>query len=223
MSDASKIINRSESNNYISGRKIFLLDELTTTSCAELIGNISNMVDELRWTTIDTEHISQITNPYILPQKHDQVIDIYINSGGGWLNTTKSIMTLLNIARAKGTIIRTTVMGTAASCASLIAIQGTPGFRIMYDQAYNLIHYGRSTYSVDKIDEIGRVAKYEREMRDSFNAPYLQYTNLTKHDLSKYQRTEFGNIPARECLEKNICDWILTADGRFISHDQHQR
>ncbi len=223
MSDASKIINRSESNNYISGRKIFLLDELTTTSCAELIGNISNMVDELRWTTIDTEHISQITNPYILPQKHDQVIDIYINSGGGWLNTTKSIMTLLNIARAKGTIIRTTVMGTAASCASLIAIQGTPGFRIMYDQAYNLIHYGRSTYSVDKIDEIGRVAKYEREMRDSFNAPYLQYTNLTKHDLSKYQRTEFGNIPACECLKKNICDWILTADGRFISRDQHQR
>ena len=62
MSDASKIINRSESNNYISGRKIFLLDELTTTSCAELIGNISNMVDELRWTTIDTEHISQITS-----------------------------------------------------------------------------------------------------------------------------------------------------------------
>mgnify|MGYP001776434636 CR=1 FL=1 len=224
MSDAAKIINDSKSANYIAGRTIFILDHIDTESCAELIGNISNMVNDLPWGhTYASINSDTIVNPYNLPKNTPPVIDINIDSTGGSLPVAKSIMALLNIARTKGAIIRTFVMGDASSCASLIAIQGTPGFRIMYEQAYNLIHYGRSTYSVNKPTEIDKAAKFEKEMRANFYEPYLKYTNLTKSELLKYQRAEYSQLSADVCMKKNMCDWILTNDGLFIKRNEKQR
>lgn len=215
---ADTILNTSRRLNYISGNKIFLLGMIDTESVNELIGNISNMVDDLHWGPVYSANHAPISNPYHVDRRaiKNQIIDVYINSCGGYVNETKSIMMLLNMARAKGAIIRTTNMGKAASSASLIAIQGTPGFRIMYEQAYNMIHYGKSTLSIDRFQEMERAAQYEKEMRDSFNAPYLQCTDLTSDELNELLRTEQGYLNAQECLRKNICDWILTTNGQFI-------
>lgn len=69
MPDGAKIINTSKSANYISGRKIFLLDSIDTETCAELIGNISNMVDELHWRPESIGiNLGPIPNPYSLPK-----------------------------------------------------------------------------------------------------------------------------------------------------------
>ena len=224
MPDGAKIINTLKSANYISGRKIFLLDSIDTETCAELIGNISNMVDELHWRPEAIGiNLGPIPNPYSLPKNAPQVIDICIDSPGGQLSVNKSIMSLLNLARAKDTIIRTFITGNASSCASLIAVQGTPGFRIMYEQSYNLIHYGRCVYSVTNPIEIDKAAKYEKEMRDSFFAPYLQYTNITKRELLKYQLTEYSQISAYDCPDKKMCEWILTSQGTFINRKTKQR
>ena len=214
------IINVSKQKNYVCGRKIFLLDVLNYETCAELIGNISNMVDNLRWTEPYNIQIEQINNPYKLP-KTPQIIDLYINSRGGTVNVMTSIMSLLTIARAKNTIIRTTVMGDACSCASMIAIQGTPGFRIMYANAYQLVHYGSSHYDVNKVNEIDTAAIYEKDIRSMCDTIYLNNSNLTKKDLSKYQKTEYNYIPAMKCLERNMCDWILNTNGTFISQKHH--
>lgn len=212
------IINHSGRPNYVSGNKVFLLSDIDTTSVNELIGNLSNMVDNLPWCKVYSSH-TKITNPYKFNRSElkNPIIDVYINSGGGKLSEAKSIMTLLNLARAKGAIIRTTVMGRASSSASLIAIQGTPNFRIMYEQAYNMIHYGKSTLQIDRIMEVEKAAQYEKEMRESFKSPYLQYTDLTPAELTELQRTEYGYINAKECLNKKMCDWILTTDGHFIT------
>lgn len=214
---ASEILNRSGQSNYIAGNKVFILDGINDKTTAELIGNLSVLVDSLDWNPIFDSATAQVINPYSFSAENHPIIDVYINSGGGNLSQTKSIMTLLNLARAKGAIIRTTNMGIAASCASLIAVQGTPKFRIMYEQAYNMIHYGKSTFSVDKVDEIERARKLENEKRANFNAPYLKYTNLTDKELKQFQKTEYGHMNAQKCLQKNICDWILTTDGKFIT------
>ncbi len=216
------IINNSKSGNYIAGTKVFILDQINQNSTAELIGNLSNLVDDLPFGSIYTGGI-KIENPYQISQDAHPVIDVYINSVGGWLSQAKSIMALLNLARAKGSIIRTTVLGMAASSASLIAIQGTPNFRIMYEQSYNMIHYGHSNIEVDRAGEVQLAAKKELEERKIFNAPYLKYTNLTQKELNKLHKTEFGCISAQDCLNKNICDWVLTTDGLFISRNTKQR
>ncbi len=215
---ADKIINASGNCNYISGNKVFILDKISTETCAELIGNLSNMVDDLPWAPgVQIPAMGGgIKNPYILPDNAPSVVDVYINSTGGELDTYRSIMTLLNLARSKGAIIRTTVMGAACSCASLIAIQGTPNFRIMYEESYNMIHYGRSSLRIDKINEIDNAQVYETTNRSKFIEPYLKYTGLTKQELTQLQKTEYGHKFVDECLQKKLCDWILTRDGKFI-------
>lgn len=220
--DNKKILNDSKQCNYISGNKIFILDGINQATTAELIGNLSNLVDSLPF-----KPIQQITpapnNPYQIIENDYNIIDVYINSNGGSLSQTKSIMALLNMARAKGAVIRTTVLGTAASAASLIAIQGTKNFRIMYEQSYNLVHYGHSHYDIDRADEMEKAAVKEKNERALFNAPYLKYTDLTQNDLKKLQKTEFGHMDATQCLAKGLCDWILTTDGIFINKNTKQR
>lgn len=213
-----EILNSTGQKNYISGNKVFILGQIDNTSCNELIGNLSNLVDSLDWVPLYELNLAKLQSPYLFfPDPSDcPVIDIYLDSPGGSMSTTKSIMTLLNLARNKGAIIRTMVMGTAASCASIIAVQGTPGFRTMYEQSYNLIHYGYSVYDVDKPTEIDKAAKYEKEMRKNFFAPYLQYTSLTQNELDELQKTEYSMLSARECLRHGMCDWILMPDGKFV-------
>ena len=213
------IINKSGSANYIAGHKIFLLDKLNDETCAELIGNISNMVDNIKWQHQYDTISTQINNPYKI-NATPQIIDVFINSPGGSVNFMNSIIALLTIARAKNAIIRTNVIGNACSCASMIAVQGTPGFRIMYEQSYHLIHYGSSKYTVNKPTEIDSATRYEKEMRENLNAIYMNNTGLTKSDLAKFQKTEYNYIPAMKCLDKNICDWVLTANGQFITRRQ---
>ncbi len=218
-----KIINESKSKNYITGNKIFLLDLINSNTCSELLGHLSNLVDSLEWRNQSGIDYSTFTNPYDISDKKHQIIDIYIDSPGGKIYTMTSLMHLLNIARAKGTIIRTNVFGTAASCASLIAIQGTPEFRIMYEHGYHLVHYGSSTFSIDKEGEIERAAKYENEMRNNINSAYTKCTKLTEEQLKELTHIELGYINAQECLNKKMCDWILTDNGKFIHHTQHVR
>lgn len=226
MAKFGQILNESGQKCYVSGNKIFIMDRIDRNTCNELVGNISNMVDSLSWNPIYEPNSQTIldNNPYILTTKDTiPVIDVYIDSGGGDLSATKSILTQLNLARNKGAIIRTTVMGTAASCASIIAIQGTPGFRIMYEQSYNLIHYGNSSYQITKPSEANKIAKYENEMRKNFYSPYLRYTSLTQQELKKLQQTEYNFLSAQECLDKKLCDWVLTTDGIFIKAGQKIR
>lgn len=212
MPDGAKIINTLKSANYISSRKIFLLDSIDTETCAELIGNISNMVDELHWRPEAIGiNLGPIPNPYSLPKNAPQVIDICIDSPGGQLSVNKSIMSLLNLARAKDAIIRTFITGNASSCASLIAVQGTPGFRIMYEQSYNLIHYGRSVYSVTKPIEIDKAAKYEKEMRDSFFCAIPA--------IHKYNQARIIKIPTYG-IQPNFCVRLSGQKNVRLDSDQ---
>ncbi len=219
----SNILNISGQSNYIAGQKIFLLDTLNRNTCSELIGNITNMVNDMPWGSTHKIHFNEITNPYQISFPATPIIDIYINSTGGDTTIMNSIMTQINLARARGAIIRTTVMGQANSCASLIAIQGTPGFRIMYEQAYNLIHYGNVSYNISKEEEIERIYKHTKEVHQASNKPYLEYTNLTQKDLKKLERAEHGRLSAPECMAKNMCDWILSSQGTFIKRAQKSR
>jgi len=215
----TEIINNSGKNNYVSGNKVFILDNILKETCAELIGNLSNMVDRLPWDAPYDTSLgvgATIKNPYNLPNTAPAVVDVYINSSGGDVDATKSILGLLNIARAKGAIIRTTVLGRAASCASHIAVQGAPNFRIMYAQSYHMIHYGKTSLSFDKLGEIDKANKYEKTHTQILFEPYLKYTDLTRKELNDLQKTEFGHKFADECLKKKLCDWILTIDGKFI-------
>lgn len=207
----SKIINESKSGNYILENKIFILDDFSSRTSNELIGNLSDLV-----SNIPTEPVLQadykITTPYDQTIKNP-VIDVYINSAGGDGKILDSIVTLLSIAKSKGAIIRTTVLGHASSCGSLLAITGTPGFRIMFSQAYHFVHFGRHLTSIEKESEINMAASRIKKQTNMKKNMYLQHTALTQKMLNKLQSNEEGFLDADECLKYKLCDWVINDFG----------
>ncbi len=224
-----EILNKSGQINYITGNKIFILDKLEKQTTAELLGHLSNMVDSLRWGPVFTEtelfaESAKLANPYNLPSEYPPVIDIYINSCGGDNTILSSITSLLNLARAKGAIIRTNVIGMACSCASMLAVQGTPNFRIMYDTSYHMIHFGTSRMTAERTNEIEYAAKSAKRIREKCAQIYINNTAISPKKLQKYYTTEgSGNLSAEECLKLGICDWMVSPQGIFIKNKNLSR
>lgn len=200
--------------NFVRDNAVFLYDYLNRETSAEMIGDLARMVNEIH-PAPKNQNDTTIKSPYDISNQ-TPVIDVFINSYGGSIYFMNSIMTFLNIARSKGAIIRTTVTGFAASSASMIAIQGTKGFRIMYDASYHVVHYGNSTIDVSAAGEVDLAAKNEKRYRNHHKEIYKRFTNMTEKEINACMRTEHHVYDAKECLEKNMCDWILTDAGLFI-------
>ncbi|MBR6752278.1 MAG: ATP-dependent Clp protease proteolytic subunit [Alphaproteobacteria bacterium] len=206
--------------NFVRDNAVFLYDYLNRETSAEMIGDLARMVNNIPTTQKNIDDTT-IQSPYDINSKNP-VIDVFINSYGGSIYFMNSIMTFLNIARSKGAIIRTTVTGFAASSASMIAIQGTKGFRIMYDESYHIVHYGNSNVEVSAIGEVDLVAKNEKTVRNRQKERYKRFTNMTEKEINACMRTEHHQYDAKECLNKNMCDWILTDTGTFISRNNQR-
>lgn len=220
----TKYDNNTKSPNFADSNKIFMLGGFNEKDTFELIGNISDMVDKLPWSQVydPTQRKEEITNPYKLQTTH-KVIDVYINSRGGQLDTMNSISGLLNLARAKGAIIRTTVIGGASSCGSLLAVQGTPNFRIMHEMSYHYIHYGQSWYAPARDGEIDNAIAVEKNVRNKMKELYLENTKISKGKLDKMMQTEYNQFDAFECLDMGLCDWVLTNKGKFVNSKMIQQ
>lgn len=209
----TEICNVSKSINYIAGNKIFILGTITRETTAELIGRLGLLVDNLQ--PIQLRTIEPITNPYNV-KTNAPIIDIYINSGGGDAHCLYSITSLMDIARTKGALIRTTVMGHAESAASMLAIQGDPGLRIMHKNSFHFAHYGSTTMTITSEPAAASFADHDKRMTEQAKQIYLSNTALTRTEVNKMFRAETGFAYPEFCLAKSMCDWIV-ADGKFIS------
>ena len=150
---------------------------------------------------------------------HIPVLNIWINCSGGNSLQTQSILNILHIASARGAIIRTYNIGRASSSASMIAVSGTKGYRFMGEYAYNFIHYGNSNTSIDHPKELEFAFKDIEMHHGQTREIYLNNTKLSDEEISQYfDIKNSGQLFAKECLEKGICDWIVTNDGRFVNN-----
>ena len=122
------------------------------------------------------------------------------------------------MARANGSIVRTFNLAWAASAASIITISGTKGYRYMAEDALTYIHFGRTGVIAERQDEIEFKIRNITEHSKLLQKQYLQNTSVTQRELEQYFNVEAsGQLGAKECLEKKICDWIVTNNGEYIS------
>ena len=75
-------------------------------------------------------------------------------------------------------MIRTNNIGVAASAASMLAIQGTPGYRIMSENAYNMIHYGQTTVTANRENELDIDTRNKNKERKKLFSIYEQCCTL---------------------------------------------
>ena len=213
----SYIMNRSGELNFASADfKIYIMDKMYQPECAEVIANMFSMIDSQPIRPI-YKCDYKMKHPYDLPKNNPIALDIFVNSGGGGFEVLGQISSLLGLAKNKGIIIRTFIPAYAGSSASMLAIQGTPGYRIMGEYAQHFVHFGSTTNKVSLESEINKAYVDMKKHAEYSESIYLSNTNISKSTLKELRKDEYGYLTAQECLKFGFCDWILTNDGRFIS------
>lgn len=185
----SDILNHQSFKNYMYNDKVFILDEITTENCAYLIGDLSNFIfDE---------------------QNKSKQLTFFINSPGGETYVMMSIIGLMNIAKLYNIEIITFVLGTAASAASMIAVQGDK--RFMSNVSRHLVHFGSIWDVTTKNSEIEKIYEQNKEYADNLDNLYLTACRgkLTKTVLDRLKRDERGYLNAEDCLKYGFCDSII--------------
>lgn len=225
--------------NTMVGNNVYILTVITNETTNGLLIQLTQWVDKLplknnlivpqkpdeKDITDDTVYIIGKDNsyksytPYEAVPNNIPVLNVWINSGGGKISVMQSILTLFNMASAKGTIIKTYNIASASSSASMIAISGTPGYRYMAENAYNYIHFGRYSADTAHTDEIDILTNDLKIFDKTTRLMYLNNTKLTNKELTRYYNTEgAGRLYADQCLQKGLCDWVITNDGRFVNN-----
>ena len=184
----------SESNqavykNYMYNDKVFILDEITQTNCAFLIGDL-------------TQYIGEKAN-------QERRLNIFINSPGGDANTMMTIIGLLNLARLNDIYITTYVLGLAGSAASIIAVQGD--YRFMSDISRHFVHFGSIFDVTSKHSEIEKAYQQNKEYAEKMQDLYIQGCKgkLSRETLLTLQSDERGYLNAKQCLKYGLCDAII--------------
>lgn len=208
----SNAINSSQSMNYIIDNQVYILGDFNDEDMNEMIGELSNIILKLpQMPKLDTS--IKIVSPYDIDTPERPVLDFFIDSCGGYVHMLNDISTLMNIAKYKGTIIRTTVLSNAFSCGSLLAIQGTPGYRLMSHDAQHLVHFGQNVVQVSTEKEIPERTRHIRENKRALLSKYKTYTAISDEELTKYKNCETGFLNAKKCLRLQFCDWIIGENG----------
>jgi len=183
------LLTNQTSKNYMYNDKVFLLDEITSENCAFLIGDLSTFV--------------------FAEENKGKALIFFINSPGGETYTMMSIIGLMNIAKLYDIEITTFVLGTAASAASMIAVQGDR--RFMTNISQHLVHFG-SIYNVTSLhSEIEKIYEQNKEYAENLDNLYLTACKgkLTKSVLDKLKKDERGYLNAEDCLKYGFCDNII--------------
>ncbi len=208
-----------EKLNFMKNNKVFLLSNLYTDNTTELIADLTEFVDTLPRHNTDAAHNYKLVDPYnISGPKCPRVLDFTINSEGGHTTAYMALAHLISRAKSQGAIVRTTVAGNASSSASMLAIQGTPGFRVMYYSARHMIHWGSYPFTFHKASEVENMSKVIPDFKSAIHSIYLKCTDIPQAKLKKLMLDESSYISAPDCLKMNICDWIMMPDGTFIGH-----
>lgn len=175
--------------NYMFGESVFILDEITADNCAFLLGDLSGFVFD--------------------KQNSGKTIKFFINSPGGESYTMMSIIGFMNIAKLYDIEVVTFVMGTAASAASMIAVQGDK--RFMTNVSRHLVHFGSIWDVTTKNSEIEKIYAQNREYANNLDNLYLSACGgkLTKTVLDKLKNDERGYLNADDCLKYGFCDGII--------------
>lgn len=158
--------------------------------------------------TDDTIELANIIMRYNLMDKGKPVeerkpIYIYINSLGGDVSVTWTIVNLIRISK---TPVYTVAYHTAMSAAAYILVAGhkryaTPGATI-------LVHSGSCSFTGD-VDKVESAKKYYDGMSQKINAFLLSRSKILQKDLKRKGVSDWY-MTAEEALERGIVDEVIT-------------
>ena len=176
MQDVIKLSN----TNFVKDNNVYIMGEFDESISTNVIPELVKLIN-------------------VEGDKKHGVINFFINSPGGAARELYALLTLVNIAKAKGILIITTVIGYAFSCASMLAITGDK--RFIYEGASHLMHLGSRLFSISTVEQSNRENLRTERYFDFIVSHYNKHTNMTK-DNSYY-------ISAHECVKLGFDDRVI--------------
>ena len=199
-----------EIKNIAIKNNVYITTTINNETCNDVIINLSQWLQGLPFK----EKTDLTFAPFAELPAGTSVLNVYISSYGGDMDVAKSILSLLNIAKAKNVIVKTYNMSNAHSGASMIAVSGTQGYRYMAHNAANGIHFGKHTETMSRLPEVPLMIEDMERVKQQMQDIYLENTKLTKKELKKFFTIEgSGTLNAVQCLTKGICDYVITPKG----------
>lgn len=137
-------------------------------------------------------------------RKKNGVIDVLVSSFGGYRHLALQIVSLLEIAKREGIIVRTLVSSVAYSAGSMVAVAGSPGERYIEKGAEHLVHYGTAGSVESTPEQIERVYIQKNAGFKAMRAHYEKYCNI--ENLEQLMNDDMGFIPANKCIKWGLAD-----------------
>lgn len=132
-------------------------------------------------------------------------IDLYINSFGGYRHLVFQLVSLLEVAKRNGVIVRTIVPDVAYSAGSILAVCGTPGERYIERTAEHLLHYGFTGGGGESTPE--QVERNTMQKHEGFKKIYNHYQKYCNvPDLKEKMNDDSFFVPASKCIKQGIAD-----------------
>lgn len=139
--------------------------------------------------------------------KPNPTIWFYINSNGGYCHELYNLLTLIDIAKAKGIKIYTVVLGRAYSCGSMLAIHGD--HRAIYKYGNHLMHLGTTGEEVHTFKQIERTNDNWKEHFNNIVKMYVQNTKMTEKEVRERLKDDLCWMNADECKKLGLVDEII--------------
>lgn len=137
-------------------------------------------------------------------EKRDGKIDIYINSYGGYKHLVFQLVSLVEIAKREGIVVRTIVPHIAFSAGSILAITGTPGERYIERDAEHLLHYGTTGSMETTPEQVERNGRLKTRDFKKILAHYNRYSSVP--DLANKMNDDSFFATATQCIKWGLAD-----------------
>lgn len=170
--------------------KFFLIGVVDDTLVDKFVGSFTQAIDEQK-------------------NLKNGRLTLYIQGPGGYWSACSTILSLIEIAKASGIVIRTVVTGEVASASSVIAVAGTPGHRYISDVAEHMLHYGWTSTEGETPMEIDRANEQAKRFFRAMAAHYAKHCAIPNLD-KNFQYDQFY-ITAKQCLRWKLADKPLEA------------
>lgn len=174
--------------NFVRGNNVYILGDFDKTISGYVIPDFLELVEGMAGVK-------------------DGFINIYINSHGGYCSELLGLLTIIQMAKARGIRIDTYNMGIAYSCGSMLAIMGD--VRYMYRYATNLPHLGTAGIDAQTIEQLNRGTKHINEWFSTILDMYIKNTKMSKKQLEKILKDDQYYMDAAECHKFGFCDEII--------------
>ena len=174
--------------NFVCDDKVYIMGDFDRSISSEVIPGLMNIISMKRNTV----------NP---------VIEIYINSHGGYAHELFGLMSIMDIGRSYGIKFVTYNIGLAASCGSLLAVYGD--HRYMSKFATNLMHLGQAGSMFSTFKQMERQNENNKKHFNKIIDIYTATTKLDKKKITELLTDDSLYLDPKQCLKYGLCDEVF--------------